>query len=95
MAQNVRQGSAARRKVVVAPLAGLIVFVLLFAWGGGIDTLPPECFSMFGWYSVPCDGWFAPAAALAAAGVTYLVLWLKDRRGGPSNRAEIEAKLLR
>ena len=81
MTQNERPGFVARPSVAIALIAGLVVFVLLFAWGGGIDTLPPECFSMFGWYSVPCEGWVAPAAGLAAAGITYLILWLKDRRG--------------
>ena len=93
MTQNDGPGSVARTRVVVAVLAGLAVVVLLFAWGGGIDPLPPECFSMFGWYSVPCDGWVAPAGGIATAGIVYLVPWLRDRRGQRS--AEIEAKLLR
>ena len=82
MAQNEGPQLVPRTKVVVALLAGLIVFVLLFAWGGGIDPQAPVCYSMFGWYSVPCDGWVAPAAGVATAGIVYLVLWLKDRRGG-------------
>ena len=44
-----------RRDVAIALLAGLVVLVLLFP-ASGVDTLPPECFSVFG-YTVPCDGW--------------------------------------
>jgi len=79
VAQIDQPGSGTRTRVVVALVAGLIVFVLLFPWGGGIDPDPPVCFSMFG-TSVPCGGWPAAAAGIATAAVVYLVLWLKDRR---------------
>jgi hypothetical protein len=73
-----------RANFAFALSAGLVVFVLLFPWGGGVNTDPPTCFGMFGWYTVPCDGWVAPVAGAATAGVAYLVLWLRNRRSGPS-----------
>ena len=36
-----------RRLGVAALLAGLVVFVLQFPWGGGVDTDPPTCYGMF------------------------------------------------
>ena len=65
-------------KVVVALLAGIVVLVLLFP-ASGIDPLPPQCFSVFG-YSVPCGGGLAVAAGAATAGVVGLSFWLKSRR---------------
>jgi hypothetical protein len=75
-----QQGAGTRARVVVALLAGLIVFVLLFQWGGGNEPIPPTCFGMFGWYTVPCGGWPAVAAGALTAGVVGLVLWWWDRR---------------
>jgi hypothetical protein len=66
------------RRAGVALLAGLIVFAILLP-RAGIDTLPPICFGMSG-YRVPCEGWVAPAAGLATAGLVWLALWLWDRR---------------
>jgi hypothetical protein len=74
-----RQGTSAARLGVAALVAGLVVFALLFAWGGGISPFPPECFSMFGWYSVPCDARIAVAAGAVTAALVGLALWLKDR----------------
>lgn len=74
-------GSSTRprtRTIVVALLAGLVALVLLFP-GSGIDGLPPECYSLFG-YVVPCDAWVAWAAGAATAGVVGLALWVIDRR---------------
>jgi hypothetical protein len=62
-------------KVGFALLAGLVALVLLFP-ASGVDTLPPECFSMLG-YSVPCGGGEAVAAGAATAAVVGLWLWLK------------------
>jgi hypothetical protein len=70
----------AKRRIAIALLAGFVVFVLLFPWGGGLDTLPPTCFGMFGWYTVPCGGWPAVAAGALTAGVVWLALWWWDRR---------------
>ena len=80
MAQTEGPRPGTRTKLVVASLAGLIVFALLFQWGGGVDTEPPACFGMFGFYSVPCGGWPAVAAGIATAAVVYLVLSLRERR---------------
>ena len=60
-----------KRRVVIALVAGIVVFVLLFQWGGGIFTDPPICFGMFGLYTVPCGGW----PAVAAGAVTVVVVW--------------------
>lgn len=66
-------------KVAIAVVAGLVVFALLFHWGGGQDSDPPTCFGMFG-YTVPCDAWMSWAAGAAMAAVVFLALWLKHRR---------------
>lgn len=68
-------------KIAVASLAGLVVLVLLFP-GSGISTLPPECYSAFG-YTVPCGGGLAIAAAVAMAGLVGMLLWIIGR---PSHR---------
>ncbi len=69
-----------RRRVAIALLAGVVVFALLFPWGGGIVPDPPVCYGMFGWWDVPCGGW----PAVAAGAVTALAVWLAlswwDRR---------------
>ncbi len=75
-----QQGTSIRAKVAVALLAGLVVFVLLFQWGGGTASDPPTCFGMFGWWTVPCGGWPAVAAGALTAGIVGLVLWWWDRR---------------
>jgi hypothetical protein len=75
-----RQGSSTVQKVAVALLAGLVVFVLLFQWGGGQPSDPPTCFGMFGWFTVPCGGWPAVAAGTLTTGLLWLVLWWWDRR---------------
>lgn len=72
--------SSTIRKVAVALLAGLVVFVLLFQWGGGQDSDPPTCIGMFGWWTVPCGGGPAVAAGALTAGIAWLVLWWWDRR---------------
>jgi hypothetical protein len=74
-----RQGRSTRAKVAVALAAGMIVFVLLFQWGGGTDSDPPTCFGMFGWWTVPCGGWPAVAAGALTAAVVWLVLSWWDR----------------
>ena len=79
MEQTERRGTSTVAKVVIAVLAGLVVFALLFYWGGGQDSDPPMCFGMFGWYTVPCDAWMSWAAGAATAAVVFLALWLKDR----------------
>jgi hypothetical protein len=75
-----RQGSSTVRKGAMAVLAGLVVFVLLFQWGGGLNPDPPTCFGMFGWWTVPCGGWPAVAAGALTTGVVWLALSWWDRR---------------
>ncbi len=65
-------------KVALALLAGLVVLVLLFA-ASGVDTFPPECYSVFG-YVVPCDQAWAVAAGAAAAAIVGLAVGLRSRR---------------
>jgi hypothetical protein len=69
-----------RDRILVALLAGILVFALLFQWGGGIDTDPPTCIGMFGWWTVPCAGWPAVAAGAVTAGLVWLLLGWSDRR---------------
>lgn len=64
--------------VAVALLAGLVVLVLLFP-ASGVEPIPPQCFSVFG-YTVPCDAGLSWAAGAATAGIVGLSLWLKRRR---------------
>jgi len=66
-------------RVVVALVAGLVPFVVLFNWGGMLTSDPPICLGMFG-YHVPCGGWPALAAGALTAGVIWVVLWWWDRR---------------
>jgi hypothetical protein len=63
---------SAGRLAVAALLAGLVVIVLQFPWGGGVDTDPPTCYGMFVAWTVPCGGW----PTLAAGAVTALLVWL-------------------
>jgi hypothetical protein len=71
-------GSADRRTTTNARLAvggllaGLVVVVLQFPWGGGVDTAPPTCFGMLGMWTVPCGGW----PTVVAGAVTALIVWL-------------------
>ena len=65
-------------KLAVPFLAGLVVLVLL-APASGVETLPPQCLSVFG-YGVPCGSGLSLAAGAAAAGVVGLALWLNGRR---------------
>ena len=67
-----------RRAIIVALLAGFVVFVLLFR-GSGTGAIPPTCYSLLG-YAVPCEPWVAWAVGAATAGVVGLVLWMNERR---------------
>ena len=64
--------TSVRRLGVAALLAGLVVVVLQFPWGGGTGSDPPTCFGMFGAWTVPCGGW----PTLLAGAVTALLVWL-------------------
>jgi hypothetical protein len=63
---------------VAALLAGLVVFVLQFPWGGGTASDPPTCFGMFGAWIVPCGGWPTVVAGLVTALLVWVVLLVKD-----------------
>ena len=62
--------------IAVALVAAVLTHVLL-APASGIDTLPPECYSYFG-YVVPCNNglWIGVAvlAGVGAGAVVYAVL---------------------
>jgi hypothetical protein len=72
MDSSVERRISARRLGVPALLAGLVVVVLQFPWGGGTASDPPTCFGMFGAWTVPCGGW----PTLLAGAVTALLVWL-------------------
>ena len=61
-----------RRLGVAALLAGLVVVVLMFPWGGGITPDPPTCYGMFGAWTVPCGGW----PTLLGGAMTTLLVWV-------------------
>lgn len=74
------RGVAAVVSGVAALTVGLLVMLLLYP-GSGIDTLPPVCYSAFG-YEVPCGRELSVSGALAAAVVTTVLVWtmLRPRR---------------
>lgn len=73
-----RQPTSLLRLGVAALLAGLVVFVLQFPWGGGVDTDPPTCSGMFYAWTVPCGGWPTVAAGAVTALLVWLVLLVKE-----------------
>ncbi len=75
-----RRPASIRRLGVAALLAGLVVLVLQFPWGGGVSSDTPTCFGMFGLWTVPCGGWPPLAAGALTALLVWLVLWWWDRR---------------
>jgi hypothetical protein len=75
---NERQPSSPLRLGVAASLAGLVVFVLQFQWGGGNAADPPTCYGMFGAWTVPCGGWPTLIAALVTAFLVWVVLLVKE-----------------
>lgn len=54
------------RHTVLAAVIGALIAVVLLVPSGGIDTDPPECYSVVG-YVVPCGFGLAGAGALIAA----------------------------
>lgn len=67
-----RRPTSVMRLGVAALLAGVVVFVLQFPWGGGVHTDPPTCFGMFQAWTVPCGGW----PTLVGGAVTALLVWV-------------------
>jgi hypothetical protein len=57
---------------VAALMAGLVVLVLQFPWGGGIDPEPPTCYGMFAAWTVPCGGW----PTLIGGAITAFLVWI-------------------
>jgi hypothetical protein len=72
-----RGSSSTVAKIAVTFVAGVAVMLLL-PWYG-LDSDPPQCFSMFD-YRVPCGAGLAFAAGAAVAGVVGFALWLTSRR---------------
>ena len=70
--------TSVRRLGVAALLAGLVVFILQFPWGGGIDPDPPTCYGMFALWTVPCGGWPTVVAGAITALLVWLVLLVKE-----------------
>lgn len=66
------------RTIILALLAGFVVFVLLFR-GSGTAAIPPTCYSLLS-YVVPCEPWVAWAAGAATAVGVGAVLWMNERR---------------
>ena len=73
------RAGANRTRFLAALVAGLIVFTLLFQWGGSANLNEDTCYSMFAWFTVPCGGGVAVAAGAATSLIVWLVLWLRDR----------------
>jgi hypothetical protein len=75
-----RRDNHLMRRLAIALLMGFAVLVLLFP-ASGIDSIPPQCFSVFG-SNVPCEArpWPAIAVGAATAAVVWFVLGLMDRR---------------
>ncbi len=67
-----RRTTSNARLAVAGLLAGLVVVVLQFPWGGGVATDPATCFGMFGAWTVPCGG----SPTVVAGAVTALLVWL-------------------
>jgi hypothetical protein len=78
MEPTIRHGALPRVVKIVAPLLAGLVVLLLLSPAHGVDTLPPQCFSVVG-YDVPCGEGLAVAAGAATAAVVGLALWLRDR----------------
>ena len=73
-------------KIAIALLVGLVAFVLLFPASASTDV-PPECYSLFAYYDVPCNAGVASVAGAATAGLVGLALWMSHRireRRGPT-----------
>ena len=78
MASTDHRPTSVVRLGVAALLAGAVVLVLQFPWGGGLDSDPPTCFGMFGWWTVPCGGWPTLVAGIVTALLVWVVLLVKE-----------------
>lgn len=59
---------------------GIVVIALLLPVGG-VDTLPPRCWSAFG-YDVPCNRLVGPGLGVGTSGLVGSVLWWRRSRSG-------------
>jgi hypothetical protein len=64
-------------KLVIAVIAGLIVFAILVPTSG---AEPPLCYSLLA-FQVPCDGRVAIAMGTLTCAFVGLALWLRVRLG--------------
>jgi hypothetical protein len=93
MSSTVGRTASLQRPVVMASLAGLVVFILLFPWGGGVTTDPPTCYGIFGpLWTVPCDGW--PAVATGAFMAAAVLLAARVQRGPIEGRTQLALAML-
>jgi hypothetical protein len=68
-----------RLRVTIGFAIGVLVLVFLLLHPvGGVDSLPPRCWSMFG-YDVPCHRGVSVAGGGALAVIVGFILWLKGR----------------
>ena len=65
-------------RILAAPVGGVVALALLFPFAGA-DTLPPVCYSVFG-YSVPCGAQLSLAVAVVTTVVVAVALLLARRR---------------
>jgi hypothetical protein len=71
-----------RSRFVIAALVGILVFAILFPWGGCLDSDPPHCYGLLGpLYEVPDGGWPAVVAGIITGAAASLLL---DRFTGSS-----------
>lgn len=60
---------------VLAAVAALALLVP----ARGVDTDPPQCWSVFD-YRVPCGSWLSVGSAIGAAGLVYVLIRLVVRK---------------
>ena len=88
-----RRTAPTRREVLAAPLAGLVVLVLLFPWGGGVTTDPPTCYGLFGpFWTVPCVE--LPAIVAGSLMTAAVLLAATFARYGPRPLLQVALSLL-
>ena len=79
MAQQGRSGYRLTARAVILSVVAAIVVVVLLLPISGDDTLPPTCWSAFG-YEVPCGSGLAYGAGVTAAVLVGAALWYRRSR---------------
>ncbi len=74
------------RRAAVATTVGLVAAVLLFPWYG-VDSDPPQCWSIFD-YVVPCHAGVAVLAGLGGAAMVGVLISVISRAPGRRRRAQ-------